>query len=80
MQDVQRHIRDKLAIPEDASAQQIAHTVKESEFAKDYAMKAGNITNIRNKVVDPLFMRAKRDVDSVLAAVRHIPIGQAPSP
>jgi hypothetical protein len=53
--------------------------VKESEYAKDYEMKACNIKNIRSKVVDPLFMLAIRDVDSVLAAVRHMPFAQAPS-
>jgi hypothetical protein len=69
----------RLAIPEDASAQQITHSVKESEYAKDYEMKAGNIINLRSKVVDLLFMLANRDVYSVLAAVRHTPFAQAPS-
>jgi hypothetical protein len=68
-----------LAIPEDASAQQITHTLKESECAKDYEMKAGNIINLRSKVVDLLCMLTNRNVHSVLAAVRHLPFAQAPS-
>jgi hypothetical protein len=40
---------EKVAFFEDASAQQIAHRVRESKYAKDYEMKADSTKNIRHK-------------------------------
>ena len=69
--DVRDHIRQRLAIPEAATAEEIAAAVKASQYVTDYFMNEDYVRVTREKEVDILWKLAARDVDSVLAAVRY---------
>jgi hypothetical protein len=66
---VREHIISKLAVPDTASADDIANAVKASPYAHDYFVNEDYVRVIREREVDIAWKLASRDVDSVLAAV-----------
>lgn len=63
---VRRFIRQRLAIADNASPEEVAMAVKGSKYARDYFMSAGYIRHIRGQHEDIKYKRGVRDVDSVL--------------
>jgi hypothetical protein len=67
---VEAHIRAQLGLAADETDEVIASKVLRSQYCRDYFMKKDFNSNMRAKAIDPMYTRAHRDVDSVLAAVR----------